>query len=179
METLDIEKLCASLFIEEADKPVAKVDDLLKEVGDRQIKLCLIGKIITNKQINREAFRGTIQKIWRTQQLVDVEVIWDNIFVFQFRNQQDRKRVLLGGPWSFDRGLLVLEVPLGVGNISRMQFTKAEFWIQVHNIPIFCMNREVGSFVGSQLGELCEIDVGATEACLGKYLRVRVRIDVS
>ncbi|KAL5847373.1 hypothetical protein ACOSQ3_010897 [Xanthoceras sorbifolium] len=172
METTGIEKLCASLTIEEANAHVARVGGKLKEAGDRKIALSLVSKIIMNKQ-------GTIKKIWRTQQSVDVEVVRDNIFVFQFRNQQDRKRVLAGGPWCFNGGLLVLEEPLDASNITRMRFNKDEFWIQIHNIPIFCMNREVDSFLGAQLGELCEIDLGATGDCLGKYLRVRVRIDIS
>ncbi|KAL5843046.1 hypothetical protein ACOSQ3_013649 [Xanthoceras sorbifolium] len=60
-----------------------------------------------------------------------------------------------------------------------MKFNEAEFWVQVHNIPIVCMNRETGLFIGKQIGVLREIDLGTTGDCLGKYLRVRVRVDIS
>ncbi|KAL5865802.1 hypothetical protein ACOSQ3_003316 [Xanthoceras sorbifolium] len=53
-----------------------------------------------------------------------------------------------------------------------MKFNEAEFWIQVHNIPIVCMNRETGSFIGKKIGALREIDLEATGDCLGKYKKL-------
>ncbi|KAL5804454.1 hypothetical protein ACOSQ3_031254 [Xanthoceras sorbifolium] len=179
MDLEEIAPLCASMSIVDVEAPVVKVEGKLKQVGDYKLGLCLVGRVITNKQVNREAFRGIILKIWRTTQDFDVEVLKENTFIFQFRNHLDHKRVLAGGPWSLDCGLLVLEEPVGAGHINGMKFDKAEFWVQVHNIPIVCMDREFGSFIGKQIGVLREIDLGATGDCLGKYLRVRVRIDIT
>ncbi|KAL5862027.1 hypothetical protein ACOSQ4_003323 [Xanthoceras sorbifolium] len=53
-----------------------------------------------------------------------------------------------------------------------MKFNEAEFWIQVHNIPIVCMNRETGSFIGKKIEALREIDLEATGDCLGKYKKL-------
>ncbi|KAL5763354.1 hypothetical protein ACOSP7_019618 [Xanthoceras sorbifolium] len=166
------------MFIIDVEAPVVQVDRKLKKVGDKKLGLCLVGKVITNKQVNREAFQGIILKIWRTTQDFDIEVLKENTFIFHFRNQLDHKRVLAGGPWSFDRWLFVLEEPSGAGHLTGMKFNEVEFWIQVHNIPIVCMNREIGSFIGKQIRVLREIDLGATGDCLGKYLRVRVRINI-
>ncbi|KAL5779811.1 hypothetical protein ACOSQ2_010548 [Xanthoceras sorbifolium] len=60
-----------------------------------------------------------------------------------------------------------------------MRFKKAEFWVQVYNVPLVCMTKGIGTFLGNKIGEFCEIDVGATGDCLGKYLRVRVKIDIT
>ncbi|KAL5743937.1 hypothetical protein ACOSQ2_027053 [Xanthoceras sorbifolium] len=140
MDLEEIAKLCAAMSIVDIEAPVVRVEGKLKEVGDKKIGLCLVGKVITNKQVNRDAFWGIIPKIWRTTQEFDIEVLKENTFIFQFHNQLDRKRVLAGGPWSFDRGLLVLEEPSRAGHLTDMKFNKAEFWIQVYNIPIVCMN---------------------------------------
>ncbi|KAL5760460.1 hypothetical protein ACOSP7_018973 [Xanthoceras sorbifolium] len=153
MDAEEVAKLCASLSLMEASTSATKIEGKLKEVGDRKLSLCLVGKIWTNKQVNREAFRATNPKIWRTKHEVQVEVLQENIFVFHFRNYEDRQRVLSGGPWSFDRGLLVLEEPEGAGNIQNMAFKKAEFWIQVYNAPLVCMNKEIGSFLENKIGE--------------------------
>ncbi|KAL5792149.1 hypothetical protein ACOSP7_000743 [Xanthoceras sorbifolium] len=162
MDSEEIANLCAFMSIVDVEAPAVKVEGKLKEVGDRKLGLCLVGRVITNKQVNREVFRGIIPKILRTTQDFDIEVLKENTFIFQFRNQLDRKRVLAGGPWSFDRGLLVLEEPAGAGHINGMKFDEAEFWAQVHNIPIVCMTCEAGSFIGKQIGVLREIDLGAT-----------------
>ncbi|KAL5764142.1 hypothetical protein ACOSQ2_016736 [Xanthoceras sorbifolium] len=109
MDAEEVARLCALLSLVDAATTVTKIEGTLKNVGDRKLALCLVGKVWTNKQVNQEAFRETIPKIWRTKQEVQVEVIQENIFVFHFYNSEDRQRVRIGGPWSFDRGLLVLE----------------------------------------------------------------------
>ncbi|KAL5739604.1 hypothetical protein ACOSP7_028495 [Xanthoceras sorbifolium] len=91
-------------------------------------------------------------KIWRTSQEVEVENVGDNIFVLYFRNVVDRKRVLEGGPWSFDNALSVLEVPSGFGDFSDMEFRWTPFWIQFHNIPLLCMTKQIGMQLGQHIG---------------------------
>ena len=41
------------------------------------------------------------------------------------------------------------------------------------------MTREVGEWIGRTMGEVEEVDVSATDNLLGKYIRVRVRIDIT
>ncbi|KAL5772476.1 hypothetical protein ACOSQ2_012400 [Xanthoceras sorbifolium] len=179
MDAKEVARPCASLSLVEEENAATWLGDDLWNVVDKKLGLRLVGKVWTNKHVNREAFRATISKIWRTMQEVQVEVIQENIFVFHFKKRDDRQRVLTGGPWGFDRGLLVLEEPVGSGDVSRMVFRLVEFWVQLYNIPFVCMNKEVGSFLGSLIGELCEINGGATGDCMGKYLRVRVKIDIT
>nr|POE50609.1 hypothetical protein CFP56_00069 [Quercus suber] len=53
------------------------------------------------------------------------------------------------------------------------------FWIQIHNLPLKSRTRETGSAIGSTLGEVLEVDVADSGVQWGKYLRVRVRVDVT
>lgn len=97
-------------------------------------------------------------------------MVQDNTYLFYFRNQGDRFRVLLGGPWSFDNCLLVLEKLLGVGEIARLPFNRVVFWVQIINAPLLCMTKEMGEFIGCCLGEfighclgdLVDTDMGVT-----------------
>ncbi|KAK3224444.1 hypothetical protein Dsin_011469 [Dipteronia sinensis] len=59
--------------------------------------------------VNNEAFIGLLGKIWKVVEGVEIEFVSNNIFTFHFRNVDDRIRVLNGGPWTFDRALIVLE----------------------------------------------------------------------
>ncbi|KAL5736664.1 hypothetical protein ACOSQ2_031452 [Xanthoceras sorbifolium] len=56
MDTEDIARRCASMSIADVNASVAKVEGKLKEASDKKIGLCLVGKVITNKQVNLEAF---------------------------------------------------------------------------------------------------------------------------
>ncbi|KAH7566568.1 hypothetical protein JRO89_XS08G0190500 [Xanthoceras sorbifolium] len=89
----------------------------------------------------------------------------------------DRKPVLMGGPWSFDNALRVLEIPTGFGDFAKMQFQWMKFWIQIHNVPLICMTKNIGLFLGQSIGMVKDTDVGASGDCFGKFLRVRVSID--
>ncbi|TXG73224.1 hypothetical protein EZV62_001803 [Acer yangbiense] len=55
----------------------------------------------------------------------------------------------------------------GSGNISHLDFNKAEFWIQIHEIPILCMNRRTAKWMAEQIGEVVEIPADSRE-CWGK-----------
>ncbi|KAL5789808.1 hypothetical protein ACOSQ2_004696 [Xanthoceras sorbifolium] len=43
---------------------------------------------------------------------------------------------------------------------------------------MMCMTLKIGRFLGSQIGTIREVDAGASGDCLGKYIRVRVEIDI-
>lgn len=60
-----------------------------------------------------------------------------------------------------------------------MIFGGASFWVQIHHLSIICMNKKVGWFLGSQIGKVEDIDKGASSDCLGKFLNVRINIDIS
>ncbi|KAL5852219.1 hypothetical protein ACOSQ3_007337 [Xanthoceras sorbifolium] len=147
MDTREVERFCEALSLVEPNKTAAVLDRELQQIGKKKLELCLAGRLMATKQVNREAFRAIIPKIWGTTQAVEIEILRDIIFGFHFRNRMDKMRILAGGPWSFDRSLLVLEEPERMGN-----------W------PI---------------GEVREIDTGASGDCLGKYIRVRVVLDIS
>ncbi|TXG51275.1 hypothetical protein EZV62_023799 [Acer yangbiense] len=83
-----------------------------------------------------------------------------------------------GGPWSFDKALLVLEEPVGKGDIQGMSFNKTAFWIQIHNVPLICMIAEIWRFLGEMVGKVKEVDTGKSGDCVGKFIRVRVVVQV-
>ncbi|KAL5851494.1 hypothetical protein ACOSQ3_006612 [Xanthoceras sorbifolium] len=178
MDTEALAKLCANMKLFAEEETTVNIDGMAKEEGMRKTSLCLVGKLITSKLTNREAFRFLFAKIWRTKHAVEVEKMKENAYTFHFQNMMDRRRALLRGPWNFDNTLLVMEVPKGYGDFSEMQFRWAKFWVQVHNVPLMCMTRNVGLALGKNIGQVREIDVEASGDCLGKFLRIRVAIDI-
>lgn len=74
----------------------------------RRERLCLLGLVIGEKAFNREAFRSTMQNLWRLQGRVDFLEVGNNLFVVEFQDKLDLLKVLVGRPWSFDRNLFCL-----------------------------------------------------------------------
>ncbi|TXG70623.1 hypothetical protein EZV62_005558 [Acer yangbiense] len=81
--------------------------------------------------------------------------------------------------WSFDKALLVLVEPKGKRDIQDMSFNRVAFWVQIHRVPLICMTSEIGRALGNMIGEVKEIDDGGSGDCVGKYIRVRVIIDIN
>ncbi|TXG60614.1 hypothetical protein EZV62_015187 [Acer yangbiense] len=90
----------------------------------------------------------------------EIESVTGNIFTFHFKSEEDRQRVISGGPWSFDNALMVLAKLEGNGTIESIQFIQVDFWVQIHQVPILCMTRKIGFFLGSIIGEVLEVDGG-------------------
>ncbi|KAL5768752.1 hypothetical protein ACOSQ2_015535 [Xanthoceras sorbifolium] len=143
MDSEELARMCAKLSLTDADGPMAKIDKAIRESGRRRVSLCLFGKIFANKEVNRIAFKGAIARIWRTVKDFEVESVGMNLFVFQFKCPWDRKRVLDGGPWNFDKNLIVLREASGVDRVSDIDFNLIPFWVQLHNLPLACMCKEV------------------------------------
>ena len=52
-------------------------------------------------------------------------------------------RILSTEPWSFDKPLVVTQRFDKNSSIEELNFDKASFWVQVHDIPIRYRNRSV------------------------------------
>lgn len=179
MESEKLVQLCQSLSLLEEEEETIVVDRSITKLGEEKLTNSLVGKILSHRLINRDGLRSAVQKMWRTMNEVKVESLGGNRFIFQFHSEIAKRRILLNGPWHFDKSLIVLVEPKGVGDVSQISFTNASFWIQIHNIPILCMNRETESYLGSLLRRVEDVDSGETGDCLGKFLRVRVNLDIT
>ncbi|TXG52995.1 hypothetical protein EZV62_022164 [Acer yangbiense] len=72
-----------------------------------------------------------------------------------------------------------MEKPEGKGSIDSLSFNQADFWIQIHQIPLLCMTKDIGRFLGGMIGEVLDVEGGASGDCVGKFMRVRVRVNIS
>ncbi|KAL7213007.1 hypothetical protein ACSBR2_015666 [Camellia fascicularis] len=71
--------------------------------------LCLIGKLLAPKTLNKAAVAKIIRAAWRTRGELSISPWTNNIFLFQFTDGEDRHRVLRDSLWSVMRWLLALQ----------------------------------------------------------------------
>ncbi|KAK2663579.1 hypothetical protein Ddye_002153 [Dipteronia dyeriana] len=69
MDPEKIACLCTSLSFQSKDEKLWSVRDTLKETARKKLDLCLVDKILSNKHVNREAFKLVIPRIWKTAQV--------------------------------------------------------------------------------------------------------------
>ena len=59
-----------------------------------------------------------------------------------------------------------------------MTFNQSSIWVQIHDIPLGCMMRSVGSKIGNSMGKLKFVDIAEGGIGYGRYLRIIVKIDL-
>ncbi|KAK1556553.1 hypothetical protein Q3G72_007479 [Acer saccharum] len=152
MKAEELAMLCGALSIKEKERRVGTLDTKLKEKGEQLLSLCLVGKVLNTKIVNKEALINVLSTIWRTNEGVEFEALEGNLFACYFKNTEDRKYVQSGGPWTFDRAIIALEEPSGTGDIAHMKLNKVDFWVQIHNLPLLCLTEDIddSSKVGFQ-----------------------------
>ncbi|KAH9781767.1 CCHC-type domain-containing protein [Citrus sinensis] len=177
MDAEELLRKCQASVSKEEETDIVTFMGRMKIKGEEIAANCLVGKVLTSRSINKEGLKAAMQMAWRTVKEVKIESMGDNIFLFA--SEEEKKRVLMGGPWHFDRALIVLTEPTGIGDIKNQSFTHATFWVQFHNIPIMCMNKEAIQKLGEKIGTVKEVETDDAGECFGQFARARISIDIS
>ncbi|KAJ4845037.1 hypothetical protein Tsubulata_031297 [Turnera subulata] len=75
-----------------------------------------------------------------------------NMFMFSFRDERDKMKVLMKDPWHFDRNVLVLQAIEGNEQPSSIDLFQTPFWVQLHDLPFDYRDPEVAKMIGKKLG---------------------------
>jgi hypothetical protein len=134
---------------------------------------CLIGRLGVVKKIHRDTFKAVLVRIRRTVGNVFFKEIQENLWLFEFFEDSDKRRALEGRPWSYDRTLLILNELDGQTSPFQMDFSLTPIWMQIQDMPLDCTSRGVGFKIGSSLGKAEDVVVAEDDVGWGKYLHVR------
>jgi hypothetical protein len=63
--------------------------------------LCVIGKLIANRLVSKETIKSTLLRWWKMKGTLSYKVLGENVFLVEFTDAGDKKRVLDGRPWVF------------------------------------------------------------------------------
>lgn len=154
------------------------LDDSSFSEGDSEVRLCLVGRFLTDRPINFSAMKNRMAGIWRPGKGICIKEIDSNLYLFQFFHAVDLNRVLSGGPWSFDNHLLIIH-KMKTGDIPmHVPLFFVDFWVQVYNLPIGFMSENVGRLLGNFVGKFIEYDANNNSSIWRTYMRLRVNLDV-
>ncbi|KAK9178519.1 hypothetical protein WN943_027710 [Citrus x changshan-huyou] len=171
METEELIRRCKAITLRESEKSRVAIGDVMKGKGRKLVTGCLLGKVLHPRGVSREGIKSALQQVWKTAEGFKVESLGSKTFVFKFASEADKKRVLSRGPWHFERALIVLKEPSGIGEIAKQSFTQSAFWVQLHNVLVGCMEQETVRMLGETIGKVEEVDVDEEGECIGQYAR--------
>lgn len=68
-----------------------------KEIFQREC-LFLLGLVVADKAVNKEAIRYTMVSLWRLKEKVDFKEVGFNLFIIEFKETIDLERIREGRP---------------------------------------------------------------------------------
>ena len=134
----------------------------------------LAAKFLTKRVVNVESVARTFRPLWRSEKDVQIKDMGDNILFFHFEDECDLGTVLEHEPWTYDKHLVVFEKVTANVPISSLAFQFTTFWIQIHELPVQCLNQQTRDAIGTSLGTPLLMTNTESEGGKGNYLRVRV-----
>ena len=103
-----IEERMAGLEIDDEENEAFVLEGDIDENVNRY-ELCLVGRLLTEKNVNTKIMKSKIADVWRSAMGLNIKDLEYGLFMFQFYRKEDMQWVLKGGPWSFDNSMLALE----------------------------------------------------------------------
>ncbi|KAJ9187290.1 hypothetical protein P3X46_002763 [Hevea brasiliensis] len=155
-----VDELISSLRLTEEETIVGEVPFVDEENSLQRLKisLCLIGMVLTGKNFNAPALRLTMLRSWRLRKGFGFRQLSDNLFVFQFFLEDDKKHVLEGGPWCFDDQLVVLREMVESDTANSITFGECSFWVRAYGVPFSCFSKSTAKLIANMIGRFISFD---------------------
>lgn len=139
----------------------------------------LVGRVITNKSLNKLAVKQAAMKAWGNPQGLQVGNLNQNTFTFTFPTSLTANNILAEGPWNVMGNLLSLQNWDPKLSASEVKFNLVQFWVQFHDLPMEFMTDANVRKLASVVGEPLELEDPKVDGCLLRtYYRARVLLNV-
>ena len=77
---------------------------LAREIG----KNCVVMKILTKRIIFLDVLRKNMRMLWKPNRGLQISEIENDMFLVEFGDGRDKKRVMEMSPWCFEKQLILL-----------------------------------------------------------------------
>lgn len=173
----DLDALMTDLDISNEENEELVFDEEFEEESNR-FELCLVGRLLTEKNLNVRAMKSKLADLWRPAMGITIKVLKPGVFLFQFYHKDDLKWMLTNGPWSFEGAMLIVN-SIKVGEDPLMvTLNEMEIWIQIYNLPVGFMTEKVGQQLGNFFGRFISYDPSNNASIWREYMRVRIAVDI-
>jgi hypothetical protein len=137
-----------------------------------------LAKLISEKPVFVDAMVETLGKIWCPIRGLECKEVGENTFMFTFGQNVGKRMTVEGGPWEFGGDLLVFEDYVPSKRTEDYTFETIPIWVRVIRLLLGMMNRDASLAIGAEIGEVLDVDADADGRAAGKYLRVKVRMNI-
>ena len=107
-----------------------------------------------------DALRKNILMLWKPNKSIQISVIEEEMYLVEFDDERDKRRVMEMSPWHYEKQLVLLQNFDGDKDPKDIVFQWSPFWVQIYNLPLNHRTRETNLAIRASLGEVLNMDVG-------------------
>ncbi|KAJ4838045.1 hypothetical protein Tsubulata_037685 [Turnera subulata] len=139
----------------------------------------LVGKVISEKPYKGGLVKSILDKFWVCDGEFKVIEKGNNKFLFHFKKEADRKKVLGGEPWLVANNQLVLQEWKPFLSFEDIDLLHAPIWIQAHKLAPEDMNPVNAEMIGSGFAGLLQAVFNLEDILReDSFMRMKVRYRV-
>ena len=158
----ELEVLWQKLRVTEEEEESVNLGRDCTKAAQERAKNCLVMKVLSRKGVMLGALRKNFRILWELNKSMRILVVEDEMFLVEFDDDQDKRRVLEMSLWHYEKQLVLLQEFDGERDPKDIVLRWSPFWVQIYNLPLKHRTRETGMAIGASLGEVLEVDVADT-----------------
>ena len=158
----ELEVLWQKLRVTEEEEESVNLGRDCTKAAQERAKNCLVMKVLSRKGVMLGALRKNFRMLWKLNKSMRILVVEDEMFLVEFDDDQDKRRVLEMSLWHYEKQLVLLQEFDGERDPKDIVLRWSPFWVQIYNLPLKHRTREMGMAIGASLGEVLEVDVADT-----------------
>lgn len=173
-----VSDLCSHMAVDDPEEvgAVFDEDDVPEEA--EELRWCLIGRFLTEKSIHFHSLKNTLAAFWKPVKGMFFRDLGQSYYLFQFFHEKDIQRVEKGGPWTFDRHLLLSRRLAPKEKPKAMPIHDYSIWLQVYDLPVGFQTEKVCTTIREFAGHYAESDIRNFDGSCKDFIRIRVILDV-
>ncbi|KAK4426793.1 hypothetical protein Salat_1448000 [Sesamum alatum] len=141
--------------------------------------LFLVGRLLIPRDVNFKGLARSLKGMMNPVKGMDIKASPEGRFLLHFNHTIDKQRVLARCPWSFEKGLIILnDVPTNA-NPMHVDLNWCDFIVHVHDLPLSKVTLGVAPHIGNQLGLFEELETDDQGHAWGATLHMRVALNVN
>nr|XP_027098932.1 uncharacterized protein LOC113718215 [Coffea arabica] len=174
----DIAEILQSFTLSSKELQITDVGREELSSGLKECQSSLIGKIVGEKVANYTGVKNFVTTAWGYPKDLTVVELGPNLFQFILSKENDRDRIAKGGPWILDNQLMVINRWYEGIEDDEKAFKLAPLWVQVWNLPVHWISKDVGKKIGSVFNQVRDVIIPQIGGKEGRHLKIAVLVDI-
>ena len=105
----ELEILWQKLKVTEKEEESVNLGRECTRAAKKRGKNCFVMKVLSRKRVILDALRKNIRMLWKPNKSIRILVIEEEMFLVDFDDELDKRRVLEMSPWHYEKQLVLLQ----------------------------------------------------------------------